>query len=219
MNVLPIKPIEAEPWLVYKHYAKRVPMILHAFGLYENSHLIGVVTFGLPPSGHLCRGICGDEWSDKVLELNRLCLLDNKKNEASFLVGGALRLLPKPCIVVSYADDAQGHIGYVYQATNFIYTGAVKAHDDEYVINGKKTHARTLTGRGITKPKEWAKENQVEIVKAKPKHRYIYFVGSKTDRKHMAAALKYARLDYPKGETKQYEAGGKVVTQSLLFEI
>ena len=29
----------------------------------------------------------------------------------------------KPKIVVSYADTSKGHVGYVYQATNFIYTG------------------------------------------------------------------------------------------------
>ena len=39
------------------------------------------------------------------------------------LVGRSLRLLPKPSVVVSYADTAQGHVGYVYQAANFIYTG------------------------------------------------------------------------------------------------
>jgi hypothetical protein len=217
MRVLGIKPEEAHPWLLHKHYARRIPMIIYAFGLYDDTQLIGVVTFGLPPSAPLCRGICGQQWANNVLELNRLCLADNKKNQSSFLVAGAMRLLPKPSIVVSYADDAQGHVGYVYQATNFLYTGAVKAHDDEYMVYGKKTHARTLTGRGITNPKEWAKENNVEIVKAKPKHRYVYFVGNKHQKKQMLNALNYPQMPYPKGDTKRYDAGSNVETQTLLF--
>ena len=123
MKVLQIKPEETYPWLLKKHYAKRVPQIMFAFGLYDDADLVGVVTYGIPASPSLCMGICGKEYSDKVLELNRLCLEDNYKNQASFLVANSIKLLPKPTIVVSYADTAQGHVGYVYQATNFLYTG------------------------------------------------------------------------------------------------
>ena len=121
MIVLPIKNEEAYPWLLKKHYAKRLPMIIYAFGLYENSELIGVCTYGLPASPTLCTGICGKEFSSNVIELNRLCLQNNLKNQASFLVANSIKLLPKPSIVVSFADASQGHVGYVYQATNFIY--------------------------------------------------------------------------------------------------
>ena len=217
MRVIPIKTEQAYPWLLTKHYAKRIPNIMFAFGLYIDDELKGVVTFGMPVSNNLCCGICGKEHSSLVLELNRLCLMDNNKNESSFLVANAIKLLPKPSIIVSYADGGQGHIGYVYQSTNFIYTGAVTAHDDEYMVFGKKTHARTLTSRGITKPKEWAKENNIEIVKAKPKHRYIFFHGSKTDKKALNGKLKYDTFPYPKGESKNYDAGGTVITQDTLF--
>jgi len=81
---------------------------MYAFGLYDESQLIGVVTYGIPASPSLCMGICGKEWSDKVLELNRLCLQDNSKNQSSFLVANSIKLLPKPTIVVSYADTRSG---------------------------------------------------------------------------------------------------------------
>ena len=118
MKVLPIKSEETYPWLLQKHYAKRIPQIMFAFGLYEESILIGICTFGIPASPALCMGICGKEYADKVLELNRVCLLENGKNQASYLVSNAIKLLPKPSIVVSYADTNHGHVGYVYQATN-----------------------------------------------------------------------------------------------------
>ena len=123
MKIIPIEPKETYDWLLNVHYAKRIPQIMKAFGLYNGNSLIGIVTYGIPASPSLCMGICGKEYSNKVLELNRLCLINNDKNQASMLVSGSIKQLPKPTIVVSYADNAQGHVGYVYQATNFIYTG------------------------------------------------------------------------------------------------
>ena len=74
MIVSPIKREEAYPWLLQKHYAKRLPVVMLAYGLYVDSVLEGVVTYGLPPSRPLCIGICGKEYADQVLELNRLVL-------------------------------------------------------------------------------------------------------------------------------------------------
>ena len=88
---------ETEPFIIGIHYAKRWPSITWSFGLFDGGELVGVCTYGTPASATLKRGICGDELKDSVIELNRLCLRDNKKNEASFLVSSSLRLLPKVC--------------------------------------------------------------------------------------------------------------------------
>ena len=145
MKVIQIKPSETYPWLLEKHYAKRIPQIMFAFGLYDDNQLKGVVTYGIPASPSLCMGICGKEYSEKVLELNRLCLMDNNKNESSFLVANSIRLLPKPTIIVSYADTSQGHVGYVYQSTNFIYTG-LSANRVDWTVKGlEHKHSKTLS--------------------------------------------------------------------------
>ncbi len=218
MKVLPIKSQEAEPWLLYKHYAKRIPMIKYAFGLYEDNLLVGVITFGQTPTPAVQNYMLGREWADKILELNRLCIESKNKNAASYLVSQSLKMLPKPMAIVSYADGGQGHVGYIYQATNFIYTGAVTAHDAEYIVDGKKIHARSLGHKGITNQKTWAKENNIEIVKPKPKHRYVYFCGNKKQKSEMMSLLTYPIIqEYPKGESKRYDAGGAVPTQDLLF--
>ena len=80
MRVLPIKSEEASPWILQKHYAKRLPSISYAFGLFDGNVLVGVVTYGMPASPFLCVGVCGEQHRNIVLELNRLCLLNNKKN-------------------------------------------------------------------------------------------------------------------------------------------
>ena len=104
---------------------------------------------------------------DKVLELNRLCLMENNKNESSFLVANSIKLLPRPTIVVSYADTGQGHVGYVYQATNFLFTGTTKERTDMDAGEGK--HSRHGTDPSIRKFRS-------------AKHRYIFIHGSKTQK-------------------------------------
>ena len=48
-SVRPIESYECKQWLLYKHYAKRIPSIEYSFGLYNDSILVGVCTFGCPP--------------------------------------------------------------------------------------------------------------------------------------------------------------------------
>jgi len=63
-------------------------------------------------------------YQDHFLELNRLVIDEgSKKNVLSFFVSQTLKKLPCPNVVVSYADTSQNHHGYIYQATNWIYTG------------------------------------------------------------------------------------------------
>ena len=203
MIVLPIKSSEAEPWIMQKHYAKRMPSISYAFGLYENGILVGICTYGMPASPNLCVGVCGVEHKNKVIELNRLCIETTTKNSASILVGRSLQMLPKPKIVVSYADTAQDHIGYVYQATNFLFTGTTKERTDMGGDDGK--HSRHNNG------------NSGHRMFRSAKHRYVFFAGNKKDKKHLLNTLNYEVLDYPKGDTKNYDAGTTVKTQNILF--
>lgn len=202
MIVLPIKYEEVTPWLLEKHYAKRLPSISYSFGLYRENELVGVITYGVPASNSLCEGICGVQNKHLVIELNRLCLLNNQKNEASFLVGNSIKLLPKPLVIVSYADSGQGHTGYIYQATNFIFTGTTKERTDMYAGDGK--HSRHATDPTIRQFRS-------------AKHRYVYIHGNKKDKKHLLKCLNYEQMPYPKQQNKRYDSGGQVKTQQLLF--
>jgi hypothetical protein len=155
----------------------------------------------MPASPSLCKGIAGEKWKSNVIELNRLCLLNNEPNEASRLVGGSLRLLPKPKIVVSYADTHQQHLGYVYQATNFIYTG-ITVKRTEWAIKGlEHMHTKAIANMagsgGLTAIKERFGDRFYYRDRSQ-KHRYIYLVGNKTQRKEIAKDIKYPQLPFPK---------------------
>ena len=197
---------EAHPWILHKHYAKRIPNIKYAYGLFEDRVLTGVVTFGIPPSDSLCRGLCGDEFKHQVLELNRLCVESDIKNSASILVARSMKLLPTETIVVSYADTSMGHIGYVYQATNFIYTGLSAKRRDPVVINNK--HARHSGLRlcdGAT------------ALDRPQKHRYVYFIGPTRWKKKMRKKLNYKEQPYPKGDTSRYDDTYQPKVQMVMF--
>jgi hypothetical protein len=221
MQVLPIKSEETAPWLLEKHYAKRMCPISYAFGLYDDNQLVGVVTYGVPASSSLRSGICGEEHIGKVIELNRLCC-NNKKNYASTLVGRSLQMLPKPAIVVSYADTEQGHVGYVYQATNFIYTGLSAKRTDWKLKGMEHLHGATVAdmSRGQENRAQWMRDKFGDdfYLQDRPrKHRYIFFTGSKHQKKVLLESLKYPIEPYPKGDSNKYDAGGDVATQGLLF--
>lgn len=56
---------ETKPFLLKIHYARRMPCVTDAFGLFVNGELVGVVTYGVPASRPLCIGLAGveNEWN------------------------------------------------------------------------------------------------------------------------------------------------------------
>lgn len=208
---------EALPWLLSRHYAHRKCPVSYAFGAYRDSALIGVVTYGTPASAPLRSGICGAQWADKVLELNRLCC-ESSKNTASQLIGRSLRLLPRPSIVVSYADTAQGHVGYIYQATNFVYTGLSAKRTDWKIRGREHLHGATVAdeSRGQENRAEWmrAKYGDAFYLEDRPrKHRYVFAVGNARQRNQIYCSLLYAREPFPKGNSRRYDASSAVESQ------
>lgn len=203
-KVLSIESSQTYDWLLHKHYAKRIPSISFAFGLYEDQILKGVMTIGKPASPSLCDGICGKDYSKYVYELNRLCVDDNlEKNTLSFFVGKCLKLIPENMILVSYADTSMNHNGYIYQATNWIYTGSTKERTDIGFEDG--THSR-----------HYSKDIDYSIRKFRSsKHRYVFFIGSK--RKVFRKNLNYKIEDYPKGQNQKYDSSYIPEVQLTLF--
>ena len=172
------------------------PIMSYVFGMYDNDELIGIVTYGTPPSKALLKGIAGENYMDKVIELNRLVLKYNRKNEASYLVGQSLKMLPKPLIIVSYADTEQNHTGIVYQATNFIYTGLSAKRTDWRMVNSN-LHSYTICQKWDSKYRNSNPDIFYKIDRPR-KHRYIYYLGDKKNKKQFLKNLKYPIMDYPK---------------------
>lgn len=197
---------DCKPFIMKIHYARRMPVVQYAFGLFDGDYPfpVGVVTYGTPASPQLCKGIAGEQYRKNVLELNRLVLYPeyNGENYASFLVSHSLKQLPDGTIVVSYADwGGWGHVGYIYQATNWLYTGITKPRTDIYSETG---HARHHL------------ENETRRMPRTAKHRYVYLVGNRRTKRKLMSSLKYPILpEYPKGDSRHYDIDHPV---SLLDE-
>ena len=185
--------------ILEKHYAKRMPQIKYAFVCGDSDRILGCCTFSQPASYTLCEGVCGKQHKSIVLELSRLYLEHNKKNLASQLVGFALKNLPmRPAVLVSYADPQAGHVGFIYQATNWIYTGQGNAEpswarpDTGEIISNTRRH--------IDQKAERLGFHWQELIKIprQGKHRYVTFVGTKRQRKILLNNLRYPKKEYPK---------------------
>lgn len=221
-----VKPItyhDCKEWLLKKHYLKRMVSFTFSFGLFNGSTLVGVCTFGNAIPLTMKKSLFGDEYMDMVYELNRLITNDDlDKNTTSFFVSQSLKRLPKPMIVVSYADQSFGHSGYIYQATNFIYTGESHTQMDWVVKGMEHIHSRTLMDEfpyqknRIEKLKE-KYGDRLHQTKREPKHRYVFVCGSKSFRHKVLSSAKFEQKPYPKGENKRYDASYKPSTQIKLF--
>ena len=78
-------------------------------------------------------------------------------NPVSKMVSIAVKMLKKQSpglrLIVSYADPEQGHIGGIYQAGNWTYTGVGKSKNGYIKIKGQTYHKKTIYGRyGSAKP-------------------------------------------------------------------
>jgi len=198
---------EYAEWLLKKHYAHRIPSISYAFGLYENGVLRGVCTFGTPASHTLCIGLAGEKWSKSVIELNRLVVECSEINITSWFVSRCLTFFRGVGpLVVSYADTGQGHVGKIYQACNFLFTGTTKERTD--INTGEGKHSRHYD-----KNQDYSENRKTRTAK----HRYIYIAGLKKYKKKLLAAVNYPILPYPKGETKRYDASYKPISQMVMF--
>lgn len=171
-----------------RHYLHRKPPISYAFALYNSHEIVGVVTFGVPPSRHLQMGACPSD-PDLVIELNRLWTDDAlPRNSESWFVSRALRMMP-PRIVVSYADTTWGHYGYVYRALNFRYAGWTdmerKTPRFDYLPADPAKHTRDAFRNGY-----------VRKVRRLPKVKYWTTTGNRRERRLLADLSGWPSLDW-----------------------
>ena len=127
---------------------------------------------------------------DKCLELRRLvCIDDTPKNTESYFIGKTFKLLKQTTdmeVVVSFADQHQGHTGVIYKASNFDYLGET-SKGRILMVDGKEMHSRSLNqldrpyGRELNRRYKAGDEN-IFWKNTKPKHIYTYYLNKKIKR-------------------------------------
>jgi hypothetical protein len=204
-----IRPIDyktAMDLVVEFHYLHRKAPCSQAFGLFntvdtwrENDKPLGVITYGTPASRSLQKGLCGEEEANNVVELTRLWVMEGTpKNAESFLIANSMKLVGKE-ILVSYAEVDQGHLGIVYQATNWIYTGLSDRHIKWTIEGTDDKHCRHIFDSygGINKAKKVLGDKMKRGERPR-KHRYVFFNTSNKRRRELLSKLRYVIKPYPK---------------------
>lgn len=112
------------------HYSNTLPKINKYFlGFYLDEELVGVVTLGWGTRPrHTIQRIFPSLDTKDYLEIGRMCMAEEMPRNSesqmlSQLVKWIHRNLPELKILFTWADGMVGKVGYVYQASNFIYAG------------------------------------------------------------------------------------------------
>jgi len=195
-------------WCIKKHYAGKVPQVSYGFGLMNQNKVVGIITFGVGANYRL-KDLCHGKYN--TLEFNRLCIdlpKNERKNVATWFCSRAIKQLPQPTLLVSYADSGQNHVGYIYQALNWHYTG--EATSVVWERDGIQYHRRTICGLYNTDKQYEMESLGYKKIICKPKYRYVYFHGNKRQKKEMKNDFKLTLLSYPKGNIKHYNCSTKI---------
>jgi hypothetical protein len=172
-----------------------------AFGVFLGRRLLGALTLGVGPLNaySLVEGATPDD----CLTLARLWLSDElPQNSESRFLGVVLRGLKRHSrlkFLISYADPAQGHLGIIYQATGWLYTGLSEAMSLYDVGDGKARHSRSLShAYGTHSVEHFSRHGiQVNLVPQQAKHRYVYFLDPSWQEQLQVPVLAYPKREVP----------------------
>lgn len=161
------------------HYSKSVPVPpLVKVGVWEAGAFVGALIFSRGANNNLLKpfGLHHTEGC----ELTRIAMTRHKapvSRVVRLAVAFLKRNSPGLRLIVSFADPSAGHHGGVYQAGNWIYTGAQPSTVEYIAPDGKQWHGRMVSKDGRIKVQGkyracW-RHDQCVPVKKPGKHRYL----------------------------------------------
>ena len=185
------------------HYSKTMPdSTRFVYGLYYNELLCGVCAFGMGCGKNQYTAIYPDCQNGEYIELTRLWLEDSLgRNSESYFISKCIKMLPNEIkFIISFSDEKQGHFGYIYQATNFLYLGKNGWGKMLVAEDGIEKHPRLLgiyrkrhpEYRGYTND-ELMNLLNYKYIEGGKKFRYVYFKDKKLQKQ-----LGIKSLPYPK---------------------
>ena len=183
------------------HYSKSLSVGKTVkIGVWENNNFIGLVLFSYGANPNLYKPY--NLKQIECCELTRVAL-NSHKSEVTKIISISLKMIkkqsPKLRLIVSFADSNQNHLGIIYQAGNWVYTGIGKS-TPQYFVNNKWIHQRQLGSLGYS-----IKDNKFKMRKIKDKYRYLYPLDNE-----MREQIEKLRKPYPKslcaGSSKSEQA-------------
>jgi hypothetical protein len=190
---------EAAKYAVEKwHYSRRMPLgRMSRVGVWENEKYIGCVLFARGANNAI-----GDAYGLKIIEICELVrvALTIHVTPVSRIGAIAIKMLVKQSpglrLIVSYADDREGHHGGIYQAMNWVYIGK-GASTKEWYHEGRWKHNREMTSGAFGGGRKVAEYQQHPMRIVPGKHKYLYPLDAA-----MRAQIAPLAKPYPKRATR-----------------
>jgi hypothetical protein len=191
------------------HYAKSIPVNVLGYNVFnEKEDWCGVILYGSGANNNIATQYKLKQ--GEVIELVRMAL-NGKQESTSKALAISLKLIKKDVplckMIVSYADQDQDHIGTIYQATNWIYTGVSMENttDSSWVVNNKRYHGRIISGwvkskgglKGLSRSefiKKYYDSKAYEFV-TKGKIKYLYPLCEETKQFSKTLSKKYPKKE------------------------
>lgn len=181
------------------HYSKSVNglKISYCFKIVnDKNEIVGASIYGQQSTTAWKKYV---ENESDLLELRRLCTTDKTKNLLSKFVGFCNRYIKKHSdvkLLLSYADPYNGHVGTIYQATNWLYLGETSSDVLLRTPEGKIYHSRAMRTKYNGEFKPFAvrlqlleQQGLLEKVQVPGKHIYVLVLNGK---------FNFLKKDYPK---------------------
>jgi hypothetical protein len=186
----------------------------HYLGVFEEHNLVGVLTLGWGTQPlQTIRKLFPDLISEDYYEIGKMCMDDSMpRNSESQMISKVTSWMkkntPERKYLFTWADGIVGKVGYVYQASNFLYGGFIWT--DIYISKeGEKIHPRS-SRKLLEENQEFIKSDKKlfwmtydfmkhkEIKRIKGKQfRYIYPLNKKA-RKYLNKSTVEWSLKHPK---------------------
>ena len=198
-----IPPHVAREVLVRHHYLHSWPGATRlSLGVFLDRTIMGAITLGAGPiNGHrLIDGAARDD----VWTLSRLWLDDglppNTESHVLAVVIRSLRRFTAVKVVIAYADPAAGHVGTVYQAASWLYTGAPRSLPLLDLGDGVPRHCRSVGSAFSSHSVAYLRRRGLAAhqIPQPPKHRYVIFVDRSWRDRLVPAVLLYPKRGEPK---------------------
>lgn len=196
------------------HYSNTLPKLNKYFvGFFLNGELVGVVTLGWGTRPrHTIQRIFPSLDTKDYLEIGRMCMTeDMPRNSESQMISQLIKWIkvniPELKILFTWADGMLGKVGYVYQASNFLYAGY--SGGEMYMKDGVKIHVRQMKSflvpdgekdSRITVRPTLEQMKMFNILHFKGKqYRYLMFLCDKHERRRL---LEECLIEFPNERPK-----------------
>jgi hypothetical protein len=193
------KTVEAESLVHKYHYSRRVPAsvqfvgTLHTVGGLFGScgDAVAAAFFSIPPT----------RWSEPVLELSRLVRVDGTRPPLTMLISKCCKALARKGfdLIVSFADQQQGHVGTVYQAAGWNYNGQRNSRMDGVMVDGVFVPGRSCNSTwGTQSPDKLRSIVKADIEAHYDEGKHLYWKALSRSGMEKASRLGLESRPYPK---------------------